>query len=549
MSSAAAQGGIEGVRELYLSLNPEEAYQRLRELAPQLLGAEIRGAYMADESRGFVLDKAFGVTAAPRTWHPTRDPLPSSLDGIIFRYKGRPLGAVVVDMAASVDTSAAQQSLEWHFAPVLFRTSWLNEAIDEVAQARDQVRFLLEMGGLLGRIDLEPLLINVLELLSDFLDVPIGAVVLQEGDEEPSLAVDWGLPMTVLEGIRTSSGTDLLRFAREHQEAHIFTDAELSVRAGARSPDRLLVMPLVSSTGYIGTIVLASGAPGTRLSEDLLHIVEPAVKLAATAIENARLFAIKLQHEKEQQQLALARRIQAGLLPSTPPEVDGVQLAATSVSANMIGGDYFDYFTLPDGSLGLAVADVAGKGIPAGLIMTAARAMFRTAALQHASPAAILDCVNRNLAEEEFSNRFVTAVFARLDLRSGACTVACAGHEPAMVRRADGAIERVGGPALPLGVMNDARYKDHQVHVAPGDVLVLFTDGVTEAMNGDRQQFGVERLETLLADGLQEAEAVRDQILADISDHVGSSPRHDDTTLIVASIVPPDGRGALLEAP
>ena len=96
--------------------------------------------------------------------------------------------------------------------------------------------------------------------------------------------------------------------------------------------------------------------------------------------------------------------------------------------------------------------------------------------------------------------------------------------------------------------MNDARYKDHQVHVAPGDVLVLFTDGVTEAMNGDRQQFGVERLETLLADGLQEAEAIRDQILADISSHVGSSPRHDDTTLIVASIVPPDGRGAPIDA-
>lgn len=525
------------LRELYLALDPKSVYEELRHLAPELIGAEVRGAYLVDDHLGFVRDEAFGDASTPESWHLTTAPPPDTFTPIMFRFRGRPLGAVLVDADAEVDVDTATLALEDHLAPILFRTTWLADALDESTRTREQVRFLQEMGSLLGRIDLQPLLINVLDLVCGFVNAPIGSIVLREDDGELRTAVDWGLPLDALMSLQLEDGGTPLECAFESREPRLFRARELSCPTGPGVPERLLILPLLTNSGRIGAIALTAERENNRLNAETLDVVRPAVGLAATAIENARLFAIKLEREKEQQQLTLARRIQAGLLPSHPPPVDGIQLAATSVSANMIGGDYFDYFTLPDGTLGLVVADVAGKGIPAGLIMTAARAMFRAAALEQADPASILARVNRSLAEEDFNNRFVTAILARVDLGAGEVTVSCAGHEPLMIRRPGGPIERVGRPALPLGIMKDAEYTCTTATIGSDDVFVLFTDGVTEAMDPDRQQFGAQRLAEVLDDVPQDAERLRDEILERIAYHVGSGARHDDTTLIVARVV------------
>lgn len=531
-------------QRLHLAIDPPSVYEEFRAVTDLLVGTEVRGVYLVDEAFGFVRDDDFGATTdIPERFHPSRAPLPDGLREIIFRYRGRPLGAVVIDAESSIREAEVVAALDDHLAPALFRAAWLADALETGNRTREQLRFLQEMGALLGRIDLEPLLINVLDLVCGFLNAPIGSVILSEDDGSFRTAVDWGLPLDALADLEVEGVTPLAR-AMEHRDPRLFRARELTARGGGRVPERLLVMPLITNAGRIGAIALTAERENTRLGDDMLDVVRPAVSLAATAIENARLFKLKLEREKEQQQLTLARRIQAGLLPSAPPPVDGIQLAASSVSASMIGGDYFDYFMLPDGSLGLVVADVAGKGVPAGLIMTAARATFRAAALERSDPAEILTRVNKNLAEENFSNRFVTAILARVDLDSRIVTLSCAGHEPMLIRRDDGTVERVGKPALPLGIMDDAEYENVSAPLRDDDVFVMFTDGVTEAMNPTRTQFGPDRLAEIVEHHCDDAKALRDAILDGVTGWVGPGKRHDDTTLIVARVEPTSSRGS-----
>jgi len=522
-------------RHLHLAIDPPAVYQELRSVSDILIGTDIRGVYLNDEAHGFVRDDAFGASGLPERFHPTDDPLPDSLQEIIFHYRGRLLGAVAIDSTPDIDLEYARKALEHHLAPALFRAAWLADSVEIGNKSREQLRFLQEMGSLLGRIDLEPLLINVLDLVCGFLNAPIGSIILSEDDGSLRTVVDWGLPLDALADLEVEGATPL-SIAMDHREPRLFRARELTSRSGGRVPERLLVMPLIASAGRIGAITLTAERANTRLGDEMLDVVRPAVSLAATAIENSRLFKHKLAREKEHQQLTVARRIQAGLLPSAPPLVDGIELAASSVSANMIGGDYFDYFMFPDGTLGLIVADVAGKGIPAGLIMTAARATFRAAALEQADPAEILTRVHKNLAEEDFNNRFVTAILARVDLQARRVTLSCAGHEPLMIRRPDGIVERIGKPALPLGIMADAEYSNVTAEIAEDDIFVLFTDGVTDAMNPTRTQFGPDRLAEVLERFNNDAKELRDAILNAVTDWVGSGPRHDDTTLIVARV-------------
>ena len=523
------------LRHLHLAIDPPAVYAALRAVARDLVGTEILGIYLLDDSIGFVRDDDFGPSRVPERFDPMTMPLPPDLTTVEFGYRTHPLGAVVIAAGAPVVEAEARGALEEHLAPALFRAAWLADSLDTGNRLREQLQFLQEMGGLIGRIELKPLLINVLDLVTGFLNTPIGSIILRDDRGTLRTVIDWGLPLDALARLETE-GQGPLDLAMEEREPHLFRARDLRCREGGRVPDRLLVMPLLSNSESIGALALVAERANDRLSDEMLEVVGPAVSLAATAIENARLIALKLQREKEQQQLSVARRIQAGLLPSAPPPVKGIQLAASSVSANMIGGDYFDYFMFPDGALGLVVADVAGKGIPAGLIMTAARATFRGAAMERSDPAAILDRVNKSLADEDFRGRFVTGILARIDLDSWDVTVACAGHEPMMIRRSNGTIERVGTPALPLGVLAEAEYRNVHVGLAPDDVFVMFTDGVTEAMNIDRTQFGPDRLARVLDAVHHDATALRNRILDSVGAWVGSGPRHDDTTLIAARI-------------
>lgn len=525
-------------RDLANALRPTEVYEAIiRWCGDQGFHAPI-GAYLVARDGGHGLDPGCPHRPdAPRTLKLQGAGVASGQTAIEFTYRGRPLGALLFADEPGLDPDRVRDLVESEMAPALFRTSYLSETVSDNARMREQLYYLDEMGKLLGQLELDLLLVNILELTSDHLGADIGSIILVRHDGELETAVDWGLPHAAITSLTLSDGTRALDRAIQTREPVLLAQDDLSTEED--SPyrfDHLLLLPLCTKDAVWGTINLVAPARVSSIDSEELASTRSGVALAATAVENALLLEIKLAREREQEQLKVAQQIQASLLPSEAPSAPGVDVDGSSVPATMIGGDYFDYFDLPDGRVGLVVADVAGKGVPAGLIMTAARAMFRAAATRHSEPAAILTEVNTLLCAENFGSRFVTAVCVAIDPRAGRITFSTAGHDaPLLYRAATGTVEDHPEPALPLGLRAAATFGEREEALDPGDAAVLFTDGVSEAMDAERNQFGIERIREVLV-GCKQSSATEmlKGIVEAVTRHCGSVPRHDDTTLIVA---------------
>lgn len=232
--------------------------------------------------------------------------------------------------------------------------------------------------------------------------------------------------------------------------------------------------------------------------------------------------------------LEIARDIQRWLVPATPPQVEGLDLAFATRPANTVSGDYYDAFPRDGGRLLLAVADVAGKSIPAALLMATIQASLRTLAASPARLGELVDGLNRYACANSLGGlRFTTAFLGELDLASRVLSYICAGHNPPMVRRAAGAIERLEAGGLPLGVMGTARYEQGEVKLAAGDLLVVFTDGVIEAENEKQEEYGEPRLlELVKAMQPTTAAGALRVVLAEVDAFVGPTRQHDDITAL-----------------
>lgn len=210
-----------------------------------------------------------------------------------------------------------------------------------------------------------------------------------------------------------------------------------------------------------------------------------------------------LQKQHLDEQLKIARAVQSRLIPHHAPEVPGYDISGACLSAFAIGGDCFDYIPLDGGRLGIALADVSGDGVPAALVMAAFRALLRTQAKGGTAPAAACGRVNALLPDFTGEADFVTAVYGILDPRDGTFTYTNCGHHPLLCLRAGGRIEahKTGGPAL--SVYEEAWYETGRIALAPGDVMVLYTDGLVEIADAAGELFGLERL----ADALRQRQA------------------------------------------
>lgn len=235
-------------------------------------------------------------------------------------------------------------------------------------------------------------------------------------------------------------------------------------------------------------------------------------------------------------ELTIAARMQASILPTRFPGADAaLAIWGAATPARDVGGDFFDYFDLPDGRIAVVIADVSGKGVPAALFMVLARTLTRAAAPDGVGPAACVAKVNRLLAAENPETMFVTLFYAVIDPANGRMTYANAGHNAPYLVGSDGAVRALapaGGPAL--GVIEDIDYSEATVEIGADELLVLFTDGVTEAMDPDNQEYGEDRLETLLSACRDAApETVVRRIEADVAAFAAGAPQADDLTMMV----------------
>jgi sigma-B regulation protein RsbU (phosphoserine phosphatase) len=249
---------------------------------------------------------------------------------------------------------------------------------------------------------------------------------------------------------------------------------------------------------------------------------------------------LKKAYEIVDRELKVVADIQRSLLPRTLPAIPGLDLAAHYQTSQWAGGDYYDFFELPEGRWGFLIADVSGHGTPAAVMMAILHSLAHGHPGHPEPPSALLEHVNRRLSTRYTAENevFVTAFYGIYDPARRQFSYSCAGHNPPQLRRCSlghvDTLEEVGGP--PLGLFEDLAYAQATVTLNPGDTLVLYTDGVTEAMDSQNRQFGLDQLNAILSRCNIGASELRDAILKALDDFTGGAPAHDDRTLLVAKV-------------
>ena len=241
-------------------------------------------------------------------------------------------------------------------------------------------------------------------------------------------------------------------------------------------------------------------------------------------------------HISMKRDIEIAREIQRWLVPRVPPEVAGVDMAFATRPAKMVAGDYYDAFRRAvDGPLLIAVADVAGKSVPAAMLMATFQASLRALAGSRGSLSDLVAGLNRQACSNNMNGRrFTTAFLAELDPVTGGLNYLCAGHNPPMLKHSDGTIERLKSESIPLGIEINEKYETGRTVLGVGDVLIIYTDGVTEARDEDGEEFGEARLLALAAEPFEERAAMTlSTIMRKLDEFVDGAPQHDDITCLV----------------
>src|SRR5262249_45729565 len=265
-----------------------------------------------------------------------------------------------------------------------------------------------------------------------------------------------------------------------------------------------LVVPLVSGGELIGTLNLGPRLSDQQYSTDDKRLLDSLAAQAPPALQVAELVrrqaAEAASRERIEQELRVAQLIQQNFLPRELPELPGWHLDAYYKPAREVGGDFYDFFELPDGQVGVVVGDVTDRGVPAAMVMAAARGVLRATAARVVSPGETLERVNELLCPDIPDKMFVTCLYGVIDPASGRFQFANAGHNLPYARTADGAAE-LRATGMPLGLLPGMPYEEKEAWTAPGEALLLYSDGVTEAHSAQREMFGTPRLAELVASG------------------------------------------------
>jgi sigma-B regulation protein RsbU (phosphoserine phosphatase) len=317
-----------------------------------------------------------------------------------------------------------------------------------------------------------------------------------------------------------------------------YTSDTTSGREGIDLVARVLgldhLLPIVVMTGW-GSVDVAVAAMrrGARNFVQKPWENSDLVRLIRAEVEEGRLRRHQAEHD--QRELDEARRIQRKLLPTEMPTVDGWEIAASWQPATGVGGDCYDAIPFGRSRIGLSIADVVGKGIPAALLMSNLQASVRAFATEAAQPAELCQQVNRILCGRIAEDRFISFFYCVIDCELGLLTFANAGHYAPVLVRGDGQVDRLGACGPVLGVFPDAAYRQHRIPIGSGDRLVLFTDGISEAHDGTDEEFGEDRLVELVREHRGcSAPALQARITATVS-AFADGRFHDDATLIVVA--------------
>jgi sigma-B regulation protein RsbU (phosphoserine phosphatase) len=295
-----------------------------------------------------------------------------------------------------------------------------------------------------------------------------------------------------------------------------------------------LLVPMVSQSVVRGLVLLGEKITKADYLDDDLEFSSTLCNAAMISIENARLFKETLEKQKLEEELAIAREIQQRLLPKEAPQLGDFELAAINIPTRQVGGDYYDYFPIDNNRYLITIADVSGKGVPAALLMTNLQATLHAMTTTDVPFEQIVFRINNFVHQNTTMDKFITAFFAIFDRETGAMTSINAGHNPPYVLHADGSFETLSEGGLLMGMFPNAPYKSESRQLHEGDWVVMYTDGVSEAMSANSEEFGEKRLEEIIRAGRDTSAAGMIEAISNaVKKHTEGAPQSDDITLVI----------------
>ncbi len=394
-------------------------------------------------------------------------------------------------------------------------------------------------------LDLDNVLSLVMEKAQAVMQAEASSVMLIN---EATNMLEWEVALgevgdQVKDKIHLRVGEGIAGWVAQTGEPLIVPDVSRDARFSKKSDEvtgfrtrSILAAPLKVRNRIIGVAEVINPVGGRNFSNDDLDLFSTFCRQVALAIENARNHRAMLEKQKLDQQLEAARTIQESFLPQKFPTDarNRFSVAARSVPAIQIGGDFYDFVNCSEDALGVVMGDVSGKGMPAALYMAHLMSDFRIYSQSEAHPAGVLETINRILVERGRRGMFVTLQYILLDLNSGRVDYATGGHLPFLWLRQHGRkSEFVGkGGGAPLGILAESRFVQKSLQLAAGDYLIIFTDGVVEAKNRDAKQYSMERLRTTLKRPWPSPQALVEHLMQDVQHFTEGTAQHDDQTVV-----------------
>jgi serine phosphatase RsbU (regulator of sigma subunit) len=464
---------------------------------------------------------------------------PSSLLCVPLRSRDRTIGAMAVlnkrGGGAFDDHDTALFSAFADQVGVAIRNADLYREVKKKALER---KLLLEVERQVTMsLDTKEIMTMILDLTRRIVDYDAAAILV--GDLRTGRMrniVSRGFSDEMRPKLDLKFGEGIAGWAATHGATVVVGDVRTDPRyVDARPTTRSeMAVPLKKGDKVLGVFNLESDRQSAYTVADAA-LVESFASQASIALDNARLHAEATEKRQLKGELLVARRIQQAFLPKRDPSVRGFDISGKTAPSREVGGDYFDFIWIGEDQLALVIADVAGKGVPAALLLSGFRASLITEARESTSPAEILNNVNYLFYRSSEPSDFVTVFLAILDIRDRRLLYTNAGHNYPMIYRENGSSEALVEGGTVLGLLKDAAYEERSAYLGSGDLLVLYTDGITEAMDAKGNQFGEERLNELLPTLRRyDARTICEETFARVKAFTRGAAQSDDMAMIVA---------------
>ena len=413
---------------------------------------------------------------------------------------------------------------------------------EEITHLKRSVRELTILSDLAfaigGSAEPEEIVETLVDTLMHVVDAEQAVVTLLDQDERDLMKTSLRLRATSTGDSAFRLNDSLLGWMYLNKEPLVVNDPKSDERFRRVEWDQsirsMMCVPLLVKSNLTGLLTLYNKKDSQGFTDDNQRLLTIIAAQSAQLIENAKLYQESLKLAQVEQQQKSAYEIQRNLLPSSPPEIAGYDLAGDSRPAQMVGGDYFDFIEISGGRWAICLGDVSGKGIPASLLMANLQATLRGQTLSDVPVDELVSRSNTLMYKSMDDERFVTLLYGKLDRETHELSFCNAGHEQPLLLSSNGELSRLETTGIALGVVDAYPYKKNTISMRSGDVLIIYSDGITDATNSSEEAFGLERLISVVKEHREEpAATLTESIFKAVGEHVGDASQFDDLTLVV----------------